>query len=482
MKQVQDARPSSWTSTATYALLTSLLFLPLALPGQATTSPEDSSRKLAEGHILPFKFTKVDLELLERVNQFDRYIEEQGWVYSDRETDEYLQKLGLSMVPEETPENVQWRFHVLRDIEANAFALPNGSIYVNSGLLSRMENEAQLAGVLAHEITHVVQRHSYLENRSARKKMVAVDIILAAASASYFARLSPVITTAMGNLLPMIVASTIFGYSRELEHDADVAAVETLVRRGYDLREFARGFELLRNGPEVDLSEEPVFWASHPKLDSRVKYVREIAARMQPNAAGLQVNEAAYRSTTANAIRHDAGLEMLFGRPRTAAAIAERLIAEEPKNAENYVLLGDAYRSLGARTPLPTSDELTDQAKEITRRRLHKMTEAEYDRWLLKEPRGAERSQENKDHAEEAFHKALNLDPQNATAHRGLGFLFERENASAEAIDQFQKYLELDPSAKDARQIRMHIERLKSSSEEHSPAQKSQVEGGAQVQ
>jgi predicted Zn-dependent protease len=113
-----------------------------------------------------FQFTKVDLELLRQVNAFDKYMEEKGWVYNDSETSVYLENLGLTLVPKQTPEYVTWRFRAIRDLEVNAFALPNGSIYVNSGLLSRMENEAQLAGVLAHEITHVANRHSYLEYRS----------------------------------------------------------------------------------------------------------------------------------------------------------------------------------------------------------------------------------------------------------------------------------------------------------------------------
>ena len=94
-------------------------------------------------------------------------------------------------MPRETPENVLWRFRAIRDLEINAFALPNGSIYVTTGLLSRMENEAQLAGVLAHEVTHVTNRHTYLEYRSARKKMVAIDVMVAAASAASYAASIP---------------------------------------------------------------------------------------------------------------------------------------------------------------------------------------------------------------------------------------------------------------------------------------------------
>jgi len=275
-----------------------------------------------------FKFTKVDLELLRQVDAFDKYMEEKGWVYNDPESDAYVQKLGLSLAPKETPENVTWHFRTLRDLEVNAFALPNGSIYVNTGLVSRMENEAQLAGVLAHEITHVTNRHGYLEYRSMRKKMVAIDIIQAATVAVPYG-------AAIGSLLPLLVVSTIFGYSRELEHEADVYAVNTLYLQKYDLQEFSKGFALLRKGPEVDLSKEPVFWANHPKLDDRVQYVSTMAKQLQPQPLGLRTGEPDYRASTKRVIRHNAGLALTLGKPRTAVAIAQRLMAEEPGNAEN---------------------------------------------------------------------------------------------------------------------------------------------------
>jgi predicted Zn-dependent protease len=331
---------------------------------------------------------------------------------------------------------------------------------VNSGLLARMENEAQIAGVLAHEVTHVTNRHTYLEYRSMRKKMVAIDIMIAAASGASYAGVNPGIVNAMGNLLPMIVVSTIFGYSRELEHEADVYAVNTLSVQGYDLLQFSRGFELLRKGPEVDLSKEPVFWASHPKLADRVQYVAAQAALLQPNADGLRVERPVYRSSTRNVIRHNAALAIMLGQPRTAVAIAQRLIADEPNNAENLVLLGDGYRTLGARTPVPDDEEQTENAKNEARKRMRKMTIAEYDKALMSSPHGSEHWEANVTRSEEAFHKALTIDPNNATAHRGLGFLAERREQRSIAIDEFKKYVELAPSAKDYRQIKLHIESL----------------------
>jgi tetratricopeptide (TPR) repeat protein len=438
---------------------------PSSAPLTQTPAPQAVPQGTAEKLAPPqrsqdFKFTKVDLELLKQVNAFDAYMEEKGWVYNDPETNAYLYSLGSSLVPPQTPENVTWRFRAVRDLEVNAFALPNGSIYVNSGLLSRMENEAQLAGVLAHEVTHVVNRHTYLEYRSMRKKAIAIDIMMAAASAAYYAGVNPAIVNAMGNLLPMIVVSTIFGYSRELEHEADVYAVNTLQLLGYDLREFSRGFELLRKGPEVDLSKEPVFWASHPKLTDRVQYVATMAAQLQPNHASLRVGEPPYRTATRNVIRHNAGLAIMLGRPRTAVAIAQRLMSEEPNNADHVALLGDAYRTLGARTPVPDDEELTDHAKDEARKRMRKMTMVEYDKALLADSHGVERWEANASRSEETYRKALAMDPNNATSHRGLGFLYERKDQRASSTEEFKKYLELAPGAKDARQIRLHLESL----------------------
>lgn len=430
-----------------------------AQPPLHVPEPRQEPQATAEKLEIPqraqdFKFTKVDLELLRQVDAFDRYMEEKGLVYSDPETDAYLEELGLSLVPKQPPENVHWHFRVVRDLEVNAFALPNGSIYVNSGLVSRMENEAQIAGVLAHEITHVTNRHGYLEYRSMRKKMVAIDVFTAVGA------YGGGVVAAMSNLLSVIMVSTIFGYSREMEHEADVYAVNALYLQGYDLLEFSRGFQLLRQGPEVDLSKEPVFWANHPKLADRVQYVASMAAQLQPKATALRIDGTPYRAATKDVTRHNAGLAILLGRPRTAVASARRLIEDEPSNAENFVLLGDAYRTLGARTPIPDDEELTEHGKNDARKHLQSMTFAEYDKRLFAEPHGSERWQANAAQAEDAFHKALAIDPNSATAHRGLGFLAERQAQRTPAIEEFKRYLEMAPAAKDARQVRMHIESL----------------------
>jgi len=430
-----------------------------------TPRPSDAELQLPP-KAQAFKFTHVDLDLLRQVDALDRYIEEKGWIYDDPETNSYLEEVGSAVVPKQVPEHVAWHFKVLRDPELNAFALPNGSMYVTSGLLARMENEAQLAGVLAHETTHVTNRHTYLEYHDQRKKYVAIDVIqVAAGGAGLAGPIAAGISNIVGTVMPVIVLNTMFGYSRELEHEADVYAVKILDARGYDLKEFARGFELLREGPEVDLSKEPVFWASHPKLTTRVQYVSGMAAQLQAKASRLHSDSARYLVGTRNAVRQDADLAMMLGRPRTAVAIAERLISLEPNRPEHHVLLGDAYRSLAARPPAPSQEELTENGKSEARKRMKKMTLVEYEKALQADPGGHERWQQNCVRSEEAFRKALQLDRGNAQAHRGLGFLYQDQGRGADAIQEYEKYLELAPEGHDARRVRRRLEVLKKVSE-----------------
>jgi len=407
-----------------------------------------------------FKFGKVDDEFLRQIDAFDKYIEDKGWVYDDPVVNHYIERVGLSVVPPNPPEKVHWRFRILRDPVPNAFALPNGSIYVNSGLLARLENEAQLAGVLAHESTHVFNRHSYLGYRDMRKKVVAMEVFQAAATAAAFGGVNYGIVQALGNVIPLALITSIFGYRSELEHEADVYAVHVLKFDGYDPMQMSKALDLLHKGPEVDLSQEALFWNDHPKLASRVRDTEAIAKSFGDAENTGRTEELIFVAATKNAVRHDAGLAMILGRPRTAVATAQRLIKLDPKSGEDYALLGDAYRSLGGRTAVPTDEEQSSHGKGETRKLLRKMTLPEYEKYLMEAPGGKDTWQANCEQAERSYSRALELEENNARALRGSGFLYEAEGENDDALRYFKRYLTAVPEAKDARQIRMHMDAM----------------------
>jgi beta-barrel assembly-enhancing protease len=391
----------------------------------------------------PFTFTGVDLELLAQAKEIDRAIDEEGAVYSDPQLTEYITALGDDLLPPgPDPEHVVWKFHVLRDPIPNAFALANGSIYVNTGLLALLENEAQLASVLAHEETHVLSRHPYLENRSYRKKSLAANILG--------------VTGAVGAIAGAIVESTINGYDRELEKQADVRAVAAVNLADYSTEEMINAFKLLETSHEVDLSH--VFYQDHPKLEDRIGYVSEVIHETPPHTHHPMVEEERYVAATEKVSRENIGLDIREGRERTAVAVAQRLVKQNPKSSEDFRALGDAFRALGPRTPDPTPEELSSKGKKDARKMVTKLTDQEYDNALTATPAGQAAMQASQKQSEDAYRQALEIDPANASAHRGLGFLYEKQHLPSQCAEEFRKYLELAPNSLDQVQIRRRLE------------------------
>jgi len=170
------------------------------------------------------------------------------------------------------------------------------------------------------------------------------------------------------------------------------------------------------------------------------------------------VEEERYVAATEKVSRDNVALDIRAGRERTAVAVAERLTKQNPRSSEDFRALGDAFRALGPRTPDPTPEELSSKGKKDARKMEWKLTDQEYDNALMASPAGQAAMAASQKQSEEAYKEALELDPENAAAHRGLGFLYEKQNLSARCAGEFRKYLELAPNAMDRSQIRRRLE------------------------
>jgi len=409
-----------------------------------------------------FQFNDADLKLLQEVNEFDRQLSSKGLVMKDPELNAYVQRIGEKLLGNQPPpERVEFKFRVLRDPTINAFALPNGSIYVHTGLLALLNNEGELASVLAHEITHVTNRHSYLENRSYRKKMVMIDIFQAAAAASGYFPAGSVVGLAVGmagTLGQFMTVMTIFGYSQEMEREADHNGIERLYKAGYDPHAMPRSFELL----DERLEYEPVegFYRDHPKLKERQRYSQEMAETL--GGRDLKTGtEDDYLINTVPAICYNIRADQQARRERTALARSKKLTAWQPNEPNYLVLEADSYRLLGAKTATPSPEELEKHGQAEHKKRYFKMTEEEEQRDLLAKNGGGDQRAANYTSAEKHYLKALDVDPKYPEAHRGLGFLYQQEGKKSDAIHEYQSYLDVAPAeAPDRLRVKLRLKTL----------------------
>ena len=329
-----------------------------------------------------FVFTNVDLELLKQVDLLDQKYEREGMVSHDEALNAYVTRVGLSMLPAGTaPEHVKWSFKVIRDPTPNAFALPNGSIYVHTGLLSLLENEDQLASVLAHEITHVTDRHSYLGNRDYRKKSAVISV------AEFAGRMAPGNTNwgaavqLAATTVPVVMNFSILGYRRELERDADIYAFNKIIEGNYDPREMPNAFRLLERKDEAEPPK--AFYSDHPKLEDRISYITNLINEKAPPTATptvLAEHRMRYQSLTEAVVREDIRLAILSHHARTALARAIKLTEFHPDSADNVYAVAEAYRGLGPWTPRPSDEELTGGGKRKSESLGRRFTPLEEDR------------------------------------------------------------------------------------------------------
>lgn len=151
---------------------------------------------------------------------------------AERSVQEYVSLLGDSLIPEGakgTRRPIEFRFFVVEDPEINAASLPDGTLLINTGLLGALENEAQLAFVLSHEMAHVLQVHYRREVEETRGSRIGLTIAGVAAGA--FIGNAGIFMAQIG------IASVVNGHQRDLENQADRLGLQNVIEHGYDPRE-----------------------------------------------------------------------------------------------------------------------------------------------------------------------------------------------------------------------------------------------------
>jgi predicted Zn-dependent protease len=292
------------------------------------------------------------------------------------------------------------RVHLVRTPHFNASMAPNGMMQVWTGLMLRVDNEAQLAAVLGHEIGHYLQRHSVERLRDVKARSAFGQFI------GLFGL--------VGSLTQLGLVASMMAYGREHEREADAIGVTLMRKAGYDAAEAARVWENLRleHRERPDGGYANPLFATHPPVDERMSALAELS---KANPGG-EANEAPWRERMKPFLLDWLADEVKRGQHEESLALFTRL-QSRPGGAAPYLWArGEVLRLRGAQGD-------------------HDLALADY---LNAVAAGGEPPE----------------------THRGLGLIYRARSRAAEARASFTRYLEAAPKAPDAGLIKSYLEEL----------------------
>lgn len=204
---------------------------------------------------------------------------------NDPAVNAYVQQLGQRIVAR-TPapfNQLPWQFHVVEDPSMNAFAIPGGHIYVHTGLIASAENASELAGVMAHEISHVTARHTTEQISRQYGLSVLASLVLGQDPG------------ALKQIAAQIVAGgALARFSRDAEKEADELGIQAMYQAGYDPRGMAAMFRVLMAHSQRSPGRVEQFFATHPTTEDRIRDAEKRAAQVG-SLANLISDEPAFQ-------------------------------------------------------------------------------------------------------------------------------------------------------------------------------------------
>jgi predicted Zn-dependent protease len=222
--------------------------------------------------------------------QYAMMVEQTARMVQDPVINEYVNRIGQNLV-RNSDAKVPFTIKVIDSDEINAFALPGGFFYVNSGLILAADEEAELAGVMAHEIAHVAARHQMQQmTRMQYARMATIPLIFVGSWGVYEAA-----SLAINLALPV----TFLKFSRDFESEADYLGVQYMYKAGYDPQAFISFFEKIEAKDKKKPGTLAKAFASHPPTPDRIAKTQEEIKKILPTQPQYVVNTSEFDSIKA---------------------------------------------------------------------------------------------------------------------------------------------------------------------------------------
>ncbi len=198
---------------------------------------------------------------------------------------DYINEVGQRIVAVCDRRNIEYHFAVIESEQVNAFALPGGFLYFYTGLLRLMDDEAQLASIVSHEVSHVVARHGMKRLQSAMIAQSGYEVVLGGSKNSDFV-----------NIASTIGLTLVFsGYSRSAEREADRFGIHYMRQSGYDPNGAIEMFERLATAGDRNANAFEKLVSSHPETKERIRLAQSQIVEMGALEDDLRKNEERYK-------------------------------------------------------------------------------------------------------------------------------------------------------------------------------------------
>lgn len=215
-----------------------------------------------------------------------------GLVLDDALLNDYINSLGWRLVANSDRPDMSFTFFIVRDEQINAFAAPGGFVAANAGLLTAMQREDELAGVLAHEISHVQQQHILRAFEDTKKMSVPImlgmlGVLIASSHRSDDAGMAAIMTGTS------LIQQRQINFTRGEEAEADRVGIQTLARSGFDPMAMAGAFQTLQKIMRVNGVDVPEFLLDHPLDTKRIADAKARAIQLMDEAADARAKSQA---------------------------------------------------------------------------------------------------------------------------------------------------------------------------------------------
>jgi predicted Zn-dependent protease len=216
---------------------------------------------------------------------YDKEVAASIGLYADSAQQRWIQQFGARLAATSERPNLPWTFRVVDDPVVNAFALPGGFIYVTRGILAHLNSEAELAGVVGHEIGHVTARHSV--SQMSKQQLAQLGLVIGSIASPQFERYAGLASAGLGVLF--------LKFSRDAESQADDLGLRYMRRAQYDPREMPHVFEMLTRVSQAQSGGRVPEWlATHPNPENRRGRIEQEITALPQDFSGTAVNRDTY--------------------------------------------------------------------------------------------------------------------------------------------------------------------------------------------